>query len=122
MLIAQGAFEGRGIHVMNGTFRIEQEADGKVWLTTSDDFYFDGSPEPGFAISASGDFTAAEAEATDFLRLPGTGSPVGAQTEVHGKQRGEIPEGVDVGAANALFLWCFQFPSVLGMGVFEHGK
>lgn len=121
MLIATGEFEGRGTHVLHGTFRIEQEADGKVWLTTSDDFYFDGSPEPGFAISASGNFTPAEAAATDFLRLSGTGSPVGAQIEVQGKQRGEIPEGIDIGAANAVFLWCFQFPSVLGVGVLQHG-
>ena len=121
MLIAQGHFEGRNGHSLAGTFRIEEEADGETWLTTSDDFHFDGSPAPGFAISVSGDLTAAEAVATDFLRLPGTGNGFGAQIEVRGVQRGRIPGGAALAGAGAgaVFLWCFLFPSVLGVGVIE---
>ncbi|WP_372922403.1 hypothetical protein [Roseovarius sp.] len=120
MLIAKGHFEGQGGHEMRGSFRIEEDTDGKIWFTTSDDFFFDGSPAPGFAVSASGDLTAAEAAATDFLRLSGTGSGTGAQLEVHGAQRAEIPATAGIKIAKAVFLWCYIFPSVLGVGEIEH--
>lgn len=120
MLIASGRFEGRGGHEMRGSFQIEEDADGMIWFATSDDFFFDGSPAPGFAVSASGDLTAAEAAATDFLRLPATGSGTGAQLEVHGVQRAQIPATAGIKTAKFVFLWCYIFPSILGEGEIDH--
>ncbi|WP_375258715.1 hypothetical protein [Citreimonas sp.] len=120
MLIGNGTFEGRGGHVLRGTFRFDRSDGGVVRLTTSDDFFFDGSPAPGFALSASGDPSAAEAAATDFLRLPGSGSLSGAQIEVRGAQGGIVPDSIDIRAQKVLFLWCYITPFLLGVGVIEH--
>lgn len=119
MLVAQGTFEGRGPHEMSGRFTIE-EIDGAHWFSTSEDFYFDGSPEPGFAVSASGNSTGVEAAATDFLRLPGKGDPSPPQIEVRGLYRARVPDHVEITNASNVFLWCFQFPSLLGFGRLEH--
>lgn len=119
MIIGSGQFEGRGGHEMSGSFTIEK-IDGKVWMITSEDFYFDGSPSPGFAISRSGSPSATEAEATDFLRLPGTGKATGDQIEVTGIYRGEIPSMIDIEVAKTLFLWCFEYPFLLGVGQIDH--
>ena len=116
MLIAKGQFIGRGTHKMSGRFEIEEDTNGKLQFATSDDFFFDGSTAPGFAISASGDLTKAEALATDFLRLPTTGRSDRKQQEVRGKLSGEIPESIDIKAAKAIFLWCYEVPVVLGVG------
>lgn len=118
MIVWRGVLEGRGGHVLRGDFQIEQ-SDSGLLLTTSDDFYFDGSPAPGFAFSASGDATPEEAAATDFLRLPGSGSLSGAQIEVSGRQGGPIPGAIDVSAQKLLFLWCYRTPFLLGIGVLD---
>lgn len=119
MHIGNGLFEGRGGHVMRGSFSLERAAD-ELMFRTSDDFYFDGSPAPGFAFSASGEATALEAIATDFLRLPGSGELSGEQIEVRGAQRGRVPSTIDIRAQRAVFLWCYRVPFLLGIGVIAH--
>lgn len=98
MLVAQGAFAGRNSHVMQGSFTIDEDG-GELWFETSEDFFFDGSPEPGFAVSISGTLTEAEAISTDFLRLPSAGSLLGDRIEVRGTYRGRIPTSFEVRSA-----------------------
>jgi len=118
MIVGKGVFDGRGGHLMRGSFSIEQSASGLLFMT-SDNFYFDGSPAPGFAFSASGDPTQEEATSTDFLRLPGTGALSGEQLEVIGRQSGPVPGSIDVSAQKLVFLWCYRVPFLLGIGEIE---
>ncbi len=115
MIIANGRFEGRGGHALRGSFVIEKRGSDH-WFATSDDFYFDGSPEPGFALSPSLIPTQAEAEATRFLTLPASGSLSPPQIEVRGVQEGPIGPGFDPATAQSVFLWCFLTPFLLGVG------
>ncbi|MEM1152704.1 MAG: DM13 domain-containing protein [Pseudomonadota bacterium] len=114
MLLAEGTFEGRGGHALKGEFVVEQVGD-RQRFTTSEDFYFDGSPAPGFALSATGNVSAEEAIETDFLRLPGTGSTAGPQLEVPGRQMALLPKTIDIVQIKYVFLWCYRFPSLLGV-------
>ncbi|MEO1110362.1 MAG: hypothetical protein AAFX90_20820 [Pseudomonadota bacterium] len=118
MIITQGTFEGRGGHVLRGSFVIERRG-AEYWLVTSDDFYFDGSPQPAFALSSSLTPTEAEAHTTRFLDLPGSGSLSGSQIEVAGRQEGLIAPGFDPSSTRAVFLWCFLTPFFLGIGPFD---
>lgn len=118
MIIAKGRFEGRGGHELQGNFVLE-ELDGQIWMVTDDSFFFDGSPEPGFAVSASLTPTEAEAVHSRFLDLPGSGSLVGRQIEVSGRQRGRLIAPFNPLTARSVFLWCFQTPFLLGIGPLE---
>lgn len=115
MIVAKGMFEGRGGHELRGDFIVELR-DADYWFVTSDDFYFDGSPEPGFAVSQSLTPNASEAEATRFYDLPGSGSLVGTQIKVGGKQEGKIGPDFDLKNGKAFILWCFLTPFLLGIG------
>ena len=115
MIVAKGNFEGRGGHELSGDFVIESRGTD-YWLVTSENFYFDGSPEPGFAVAASLSPTASEAEATRFLNLRGSGSLSGPQIEVTGKQEGRIGSDFDIEKTRAVFLWCYLTPFLLGIG------
>ncbi|MEX0338720.1 MAG: hypothetical protein AB3N11_06735 [Arenibacterium sp.] len=115
MLIAKGELQGCNGHVATGSFTIESE-NGVLWFRTSEDFYFEGAPAPGFAISSGGVDPAKEAKTSDFLRLPGTGDPFHAQRPVRGVFEAPLPGSVDIESAVAVFLWCYDFPGVLGVG------
>ena len=118
MIVAKGTFQGRGGHVMRGTFVIEERSDG-FWMVTDDDFYFDGSPEPAFALSSSSTPTASEARDTRFHNLPASGSLSGPQIEVEGRQEARIGEALDLDVTKFVFLWCFLTPFLLGVGPLE---
>lgn len=113
MTLATGLFTGFGQHVMRGGFVVRQDG-GRQIFETSDDFFFDGAPEPGFALSADGSFTRAAAEATDFLRLAANGPVTGTLTA-------ELPPGFDISDQRIVFLWCFDFHVLLGQAPVELG-
>jgi hypothetical protein len=115
MIVGHGTFQGRGGHTLRGRFELLRGADG-VRLTIGDDFFFDGSPAPGFALAANSEFTQAQAIATDFHRLPGSGRLMGAQIEVSGRQEALIPARFNLDDFDTLFLWCFMTPFLLGVG------
>lgn len=106
MTLATGPFTGFGSHVMRGGF-IVREDGGRQLFETTDDFFFDGAPEPGFALSSDGVLDRAAAEATDFLRLAPNGP-------VTGKLTAALPDGHDIADQKVVFLWCFDFHVLLG--------
>lgn len=118
MLIGRGNFEGRGGHTLQGTFTLTQQANG-VLMVTSDDFMFDGSPAPGWALSNGVPVDASDPEvertaiATDFQRLTDRVEPV------NGQQSGLIPNSINIDDFDTLFLWCYQIPFILGVGSIE---
>lgn len=118
MILAQGRFEGRGGHVMRGSFVLRM-IDGDIHFETSEDFYFDGSPAPGFAWSQAGRFDEQQALTNGFLRLPSSGSLDGAQLEVTGRQHAQLVSGFVPTDFDAVFLWCFGVPFLLGVAQLE---
>lgn len=111
MTLATGHFTGFGQHVMRGGYVVREEGGRQIFETT-DDFFFDGAPEPGFALSADGAFTRAAAEDTDFLRLA-------ASAPVTGKLTAELPQGFHIADQRVVFLWCFDFHVLLGQAPVE---
>ena len=118
MRIARGTFTPGQGHVLRGSFSIR--FDGQVHLMeTSEDFFFDGSPDPGFALHTGIPVSADNPELqrrmveTRFFDLPGD------VVEVRGRRVGTIPPTLDPSAFDTLVLWCFRFPFILGYGAIE---
>ena len=88
-------------------------------MQTSDDFFFDGSPAPGFGLHAgiptdAGDPALwAAMDRTRFLDLPGNVVPVSR------RQAGLIPPEIALSEFDTLVLWCFAVPFILGIGPVE---
>ncbi|MEM7695258.1 MAG: hypothetical protein AAF318_12470 [Pseudomonadota bacterium] len=123
MLIGKGSFRGIPDHVLEGTFTLTRQSDGSILFETSDTFMFDGSPEPdwglnkGVPASNSEPGLEAQMEATRFGNMP-TG-PLTERIPVTGKQTGTIPAGFDLDTVDTIVLWCFRFPTRLGVGPIE---
>lgn len=118
MLIGRGVFTPGQGHDMRGSFTLTYQANG-VLMLTSEDYFFDGSPAPGWALSAGVPTDASDPDVrrtaiqTDFQRLTDRVEPI------RGQQSGLIPPSIDINAYDTLFLWCFQFPFILGVGPIE---
>lgn len=118
MVVAKGIFTPGPPHVIRGGFTIREEG-GVLLFETNSDFYFDGSPAPGFGFhngtpaSASDLSLRANMDRTRFLDLPGN------VVEVRGQHVGAIPPTIDLGAYDTLVLWCFAVPFILGHGKLE---
>lgn len=115
MDIATGQFTPGPGHVMAGGFTFQRTADGVAFATT-DDFFFDGSPDPRMALSRDGTFDDAIARAAPFLTLPGTELTSGQQLQLRGRHAATFNDDFDPLAFNAVFLWCFRVPALLGWG------
>ena len=118
MRIGSGVFvPGQG-HVLRGGFTLDRQANGVLMLTTPD-FFFDGSPAPGWSLSRGIPADAQDPQVqrtaieTDFQRLTDRIEPIG------GQQSGLIPPAIDINAYDTLVLWCFQVPFILGFGSLE---
>jgi hypothetical protein len=112
MLIATGAFTpGKG-RDLRGGFTLSMDEDGIVFETT-DDFFFDGSSEPGWALfngvpeRASTREARAEAAQTNFGDLP-------SHVPVDGVHSAKISQDLDLDQYDTVVLWCYSFPQILG--------
>lgn len=118
MLIATGKFTGAGGHALRGTFTLTQQDNG-VLMKTSDDFFFDGSPKPGWALfdgiptDSSDPKVQAVAVNTNFGNLPD------GIVEVRDSQIAIIPQTLNLDAYTTIFLWCYDVPFILGYGSIE---
>lgn len=118
MIIARGTFTPGPPHVLRGSFTIREDG-GALLFETSADFYFDGSPAPGFGLhigipTSAGDLALrTNMERTRFLDLPGN------VVEVRGQHAGAIPPAINFDAYDTLVLWCFAVPFILGHGKLE---
>lgn len=118
MIIAQGIFIPGPPHALRGGFTIREDG-GALLFETSADFYFDGSPAPGFGFHtgiptrADDPVLRANMDQTRFLDLPGN------VVEVRGRHAGSIPPAIDLDEYDTLVLWCFSIPFILGYGTLE---
>ncbi|MEM9911404.1 MAG: hypothetical protein AAF922_11540 [Pseudomonadota bacterium] len=115
MLIGTGSFSPGPGHMIRGTFTLTQETGGIRFLT-DEEFFFDGSPAPGFALSLGvpsdplSPQVQQNAKDTDFLRIADRIEPV------NGQQSGLISSRININDYDTVFLWCFEIPSILGVG------
>lgn len=118
MIIGRGTFSPGQGHILRGTFTLTRGETG-ILMRTSADFFFDGSPEPDWALSAGLPVNAAD----PAVQAAALGTRFGAMPKsqpVSGVQTGLLPSGVDFDTVDTLFLWCFQVPFILGVGPIEH--
>lgn len=115
MLIGRGTFSPGPGHVMRGTFTLTRLGGG-ILMETDEDFLFDGSPEPDWALYSGVPMdrldpnVQAAAQATRFGRMPG------GIVQIRGKQTGLIPPSINIDEYDTIFLWCYQIPAILGVG------
>lgn len=118
MVFTKGTFVAGDGHEMEGGFTMTSQQGG-VAFETSADFYFDGSPEPGFALTtgtptfASDPQLLRDVSATRFLNLPGGVVPV------NGPQVATIPDSIQFEDFDTVVLWCYRYPFILGYGRME---
>lgn len=121
MIISTGTLTGVAPHVLQGRFSLSTATNGTLFETSSD-FFFDGSPAPGFALhsqiptDASDPILRQNMLRTRFLDIPG------GTVNVTGPQVGLIPADADLEQMNCIVLWCFAIPFILGYGQITPSK
>ena len=118
MLIGSGRFIGTGGHRLHGTFTLTKLAD-HVLFETSEDFFFDGAPEPGWALSKGTPEDHISPKVSEFASRTRFGEMPGEIIPVRGKQLGRIPGRIWRENFDTVFLWCFSVPFILGVGPIE---
>ncbi|WP_132248235.1 hypothetical protein [Primorskyibacter sedentarius] len=91
---------------MRGGYSVSEVAGLQTFSTTAD-FFFDGAPEPGFALSPDGVLSHSHALSSDFLRLLPNVSNSGVVTA-------PLPSGFDIREQKTVFLWCYFARFLLG--------
>lgn len=89
-----GQFTGLNNHTVTGTATIVKTDTG-YQIQLSDDFVFDGAPDPKIALGTDGEY-----DHGTLIRL--LDSNTGAQTY-------DIPAGIDVSKYNEVHIWCEKF-------------
>lgn len=117
MLIGNGTFiAGRG-HTLEGTFTITRR-EGGLELATSEDFKFDGSPEPAFAFAKGIPSDLADEAFVQTLNETRT-LDLPRNTQVEDVHSALLPKNIDIADFDTVVLWCFEFPFLLGYGKIE---
>lgn len=98
-LLGRGTFEGRSGHSVSGEVEVvRRDAEARVVLGES--FSFDGAPDPKLGFAKDGRYV----HASQF-------APLKANT---GAQVYTVPEAIDAGAYDGLFVWCEKYNVALG--------
>lgn len=114
MIIASGEFVGRSGHTLTGKFEVRRQ-DSRLELATSDDFFFDGSPEPAWSLSATIPTSTAVVSQENIVSRVRFGD-LARGPSVTGPQRAQLPDDIELIGFQSIILWCFRFPTLLGVG------
>ncbi|MCQ0987372.1 DM13 domain-containing protein [Jiella marina] len=101
--LKEGRFSGASGHSVSGLVTVETDG-GETILRFSEDFSFDGAPDPKIAFGKDG---------YDAETLLG---PLKSDS---GAQQYAVPAGLDVSAYNEVWIWCEEFAVPLGMASIE---
>lgn len=118
MLIGKGRFSGAGGHTLAGSFTLTRQSNG-VLMETSPDFFFDGAPEPDWALFRGIPKDCSDPKVQEIAEVTRFGNMPGGIVPVRGRQVGLILDSVDLNANDTIFLWCFSVPFILGFGPIE---
>ncbi len=89
-----GNFKGLNNHTVTGTATIVK-TDSGYQIQLSEDFTFDGAPDPKIALGTDGSY-----DHSTIIRL--LDSNTGAQTY-------DVPASIDVSKYNEVHIWCEKF-------------
>ena len=117
MIIATVSLNGAPGYTVGGTLTFKK-VDNGIYAYTSDDFRFNGSPDPRFAFSNDTNYSQTKAQTNSILTLPGSGRP-SMQEELSGRYTNLLPTNFDPLAFSHVFLWCVAVPTFLGDGRIE---
>ena len=100
----EGSFVGANNHILDGRFQVLSKASERS-LVLSDDFFFDGAPEPWWGFGVRDNFV----EGTLFAALQ---REQGSQTDL-------IPANLELRSFSSVILWCRSFNVLLGWGLMQ---
>ena len=125
MILATGHFSGRGGHILRGSFMLERHKEA-YFLSTSDDFLFDGAAEPGFALMSGLPRSSADQALRHMVKAARLGplAPPGRfpYPEISGARKLAIGEIRNIAAFDTLVLWDYASSFLLGVGPFSLAK
>jgi len=98
----KGDLEGLNRHDVSGSVQLIKEGDGYV-IKFSDDFVFDGAPDPKVALGKDGQY-----DSSTLIRLLDSNS---------GAQSYKVPDTVNADAYNEVYIWCERY--AVGLAVAE---
>lgn len=98
-LLGQGTFEGRSGHSVGGEVKVLRE-DGEARVVLGESFSFDGAPDPKLGFAKGGSYV----HASQFAPLKANA----------GRQVYTVPEAIDAGVYDGLFVWCEKYSVALG--------
>ncbi len=95
-ILAKGSFVGASDHETSGSVHV---TDGSVDF--QDDFSLDGAPDPKVGFGKDGTYDPA--------------TTLSALNANSGAQSYALPEGIDLGQYNEVYVWCEKFAVPLGV-------
>ena len=99
-VLSSGTFTGASDHITTGNTSIIETPAGRL-VVFAEDFSLDGAPDPKVGFGKDGEFDSAT-----------TLAPLQSLT---GAQVYTVPDSVDVGAYNEVYVWCERFSVPLGV-------
>ncbi|MDG1470079.1 MAG: DM13 domain-containing protein [Ascidiaceihabitans sp.] len=103
-VLNEGSFTGASGHATSGDVRVVTTKDGRTVVLLSDNFSFDGAPDPQISFGKGGKH--------DVSTL------MGKLVSNNGKQHYEVPAGVNVADYTDVFVYCVKFNVPLGVASF----
>ena len=102
--LKSGNFKGLSNHVTTGGVSVVKTAEGHA-VVLSDNFSFDGAPDPKVGFGVSGDYDIS--------------SQLAHLKSNSGKQIYQIPASVDVSKYNEVYIWCEAYSVPLGVAAIK---
>lgn len=99
----KGTFSGRSRHVTKGTVTLKKQG-GKTVVVLSDNFFFDGAPDPKIGFGKGGKYV----KGTKIHKNLPKKNWKGASTHV-------VPASLDVDKFDEVYVWCEKFNVPLGV-------
>ena len=103
-VLNEGSFTGASGHATSGDVRVVTTKDGRTVVLLSDNFSFDGAPDPQISFGKGGKYDAS--------------TLMGKLVSNNGKQHYEVPAGVNVADYTDVFVYCVKFNVPLGVASF----
>jgi hypothetical protein len=103
-VLKEGSFVGASNHVTTGDVRVVTATDGRTLVMLSDNFTFDGAPDPQISFGKGGKHDAS--------------TLMGKLKSNNGKQYYEVPAGVNVADYTDVFVYCVKYNVPLGVASF----
>jgi hypothetical protein len=103
-VVSSGTFTGASNHVTSGGVSVVKTNDG-LEVVLSDDFKFDGAPDPKVGFGKNGKYDIK--------------SQLAHLEKNTGAQRYSVPISLDISGYNEIYIWCEAYSVPLGVAVIK---